>query len=54
MPNLSPADVRSSYALYDKKAISGAEAAQNLTQLKQQIEAAGLEMDLSRGDAIPS
>lgn len=54
MPNLSPAGVRSSYALYDKKAISGAEAAQNLTQLKQQIEAAGLEMDLSRGDAIPS
>lgn len=52
MPNLSPTDVRSNYALYNKKAISGAEAAQNIAQLKQQIETAGLEMDLSRGDAI--
>lgn len=52
MPNLSPADVRSNYALYNKKAISGAEAAQNIAQLKQQIKTAGLEMDLSRGDAI--
>lgn len=41
MPNLSPADVRQKYNLYDNKIYSGAESAQSLDLLKQTVERAG-------------
>lgn len=52
MPNLSPADVRAAYSLYQGKLHSGKEAAEGLAMLKQEIEAAGFCADLSRGDAV--
>lgn len=50
MPNLSPQDVRSKYMLYDNKLSSGAEAAQNLNDLKARMAAIGYEVVVDRGD----
>ena len=44
MPNLSPANVRSKYLLYDGKLAAGAEAAENLADLKQRIEKIGYKV----------
>ena len=53
MPNLSPPDVRPSYALYDGKASSNAEAAEGLVLLEEQLRGAGYHIDWSRGDYQP-
>ena len=50
MPNLSPADQRANYALYDGKASAGAEAAEGLRQLEAQLHTIGYHIDWSRGD----
>ena len=50
MPNLSPASVREKYMLYDNKLSSGAEAAQNLQDLKDRMAAIGYEVVVDRGD----
>ena len=50
MPNLSPADARDKYMLYDNKLRSGAEAAQNLNDLRQRMAAIGYEVVTDRGD----
>lgn len=50
MPNLSPADLRSQYALYNNKASMGAEAAEGIRLLSQRLEAIGYTIDMSRGD----
>ena len=50
MPNLSPADVRDKYMLYNNKLRSGPEAAQNLLQLQRQMEAIGYQVVTDRGD----
>ena len=50
MPNLSPADVRRKYMLYNNKLSSGAEAAQNLQDLKDRMQAIGCEVVVDRGD----
>lgn len=50
MPNLSPADVREAYNLYNGKLSSGAEAAEGLSALCNQIKASGYEPDFGRGD----
>ena len=50
MPNLSPQDVRSKYALYNNKLSSGAEAAQNLSDLRTGMAAIGYEVVIDRGD----
>ena len=50
MPNLSPADVRSKYMLYNNKLSSGAEAAQNLEDLRVRMAAIGYEVAVDRGD----
>ena len=50
MPNLSPANVREKYMLYDNKLSSGAEAAQNLQDLKDRMAAIGYEVVIDRGD----
>lgn len=52
MPNLTPPKQREKYSLYNGKAGSGAEAAENLAELKAQLKAAGYEADLGRGDYI--
>lgn len=51
MPNLSPADVRGAYLLYDNKANTGDEAAEGVRHLEERIRKAGFEPDFSRGDA---
>ena len=50
MPNLSPANVREKYMLYNNKLSSGAEAAQNLQDLKDRMAAIGYEVVIDRGD----
>lgn len=50
MPNLSPADVRGAYNLYDGKLSSGAEAAEGLQLLCTHIREAGFTPSFSRGD----
>ncbi len=50
MPNLSPADQRANYALYDGKASAGTEAAEGLRQLEAQLHTIGYHIDWSRGD----
>lgn len=50
MPNLSPADVRGKYLLYDGKICSGDEAASSRRLMDQRIENAGFISVCSRGD----
>ncbi len=52
MPNLSPADVRKKYDLYDNKLSSGSEAAECCRQLERSIENAGYKAVHERGDHI--
>ena len=51
MPNLSPADIRQFYALYDNKAALGAESAQGVKKLADELSSIGYHIDWSRGDA---
>lgn len=51
MPNLSPVDNRSKYAIYDNKLSTGAESAEGLDQLRILIESTGYHIEQSRGDA---
>lgn len=51
MPNLSPADDRSKYMIYDNKLATGAESAEGLAELQQIVESAGYQVEQSRGDA---
>ncbi len=50
MPNLSPADVRQNYLLYDNKLCSGAEAAEAKNDLAARLHAIGYEIAEGRGD----
>ncbi len=50
MPNLSPADIRQHYALYDGKKYTGDEAAQSKISMVNKIESIGFEVDMGRGD----
>ena len=50
MPNLSPSDVRTKYAIYDGKASWGAEAAEGLTSLEAELHSIGYHIDYTRGD----
>lgn len=52
MPNLSPVVVRDKYALYDNKLHSGAESAERLEELKNQMNSIGYEIVCDRGDII--
>ncbi len=52
MPNLSPVNVRSSYALYDNKISTGEEAAEGKLKLEKKIISAGFTVDYGRGDYI--
>lgn len=50
MPNLSPADSRKHYSLYNNKAHSGKEAAESLDLLKKDVKKAGYRVVTDRGD----
>lgn len=50
MPNLSPADVRKKYALYDNKISVGEEAAESVALLRSSMAAIGYEVVTDRGD----
>ena len=50
MPNLSPSDVRTKYAIYENKASWGAEAAEGLTALDEELKSIGYHIDYTRGD----
>ena len=50
MPNLSPSDVRTKYAIYENKASWGAEAAEGLTALETELHSIGYHIDYTRGD----
>ncbi len=50
MPNLSPVSVRKKYMLYNNKLSSGAEAAENLKNLKEKMIAIGFEIVTAKGD----
>jgi biotin synthase len=50
MPNLSPAEVRDQYAIYENKLSTGAESAQQVTLLKQLVSSAGYHIVTDIGD----
>ena len=50
MPNLSPAEVRPNYLLYDNKLCSGSEAAESLALLRAELAEAGYQIAVDRGD----
>ncbi len=52
MPNLTSIEYRKNYNLYNKKADSGTQAAENLKELKAQMKSTGYEVVTDRGDAL--
>ncbi len=52
MPNLSPAQVREKYMIYDNKAFTGVESAEGLQELNARLQQIGYETVISRGDAL--
>ncbi len=52
MPNLSPQEVRAKYAIYDGKAAMGAEAAEGIKKLADELREIGYTIDFSRGDYL--
>lgn len=54
MPNVTPPDVRSKYAIYDNKRITGSESAEQLDMLAGKLGRIGYRIDFSRGDFNPA
>ncbi len=52
MPNLSPADVKGKYEIYDNKLTGGAEAAKNKAELECRMESIGCRVVTDRGDFV--
>jgi biotin synthase len=50
MPNLSPADVREKYKLYENKICTGDEAAECRSCLERRMASAGYRVVVDRGD----
>ena len=50
MPNLSPADVRKKYELYENKLRVGGDNAADRSELERRVEAAGYRVAVGRGD----
>lgn len=50
MPNLSPAEAREKYTLYNGKISSGAESAQKIALLSERMRSIGYEVVCARGD----
>lgn len=53
MPNLSPADVRQNYSLYNNKICTGAEAVEHRDALNLRMERIGYRLVIERGDYMP-
>lgn len=53
MSNITPAHLREAYAIYDGKLSSGAEAAEGLQLLRNELSQFGYAIDMSRGDYQP-
>ena len=54
MPNLSPADARDKYLLYDGKAHTGVESAEGRAMLEERMARIGYRVVTARGDHAPS
>lgn len=52
MPNLSPTNVREKYSLYDGKICTGDEAAECRVCIERRINAAGFNLEITRGDSV--
>ena len=52
MPNLSPTNVREKYSLYDGKICTGDEAAECRVCIERRINAAGFNLEITRGDSL--
>ena len=52
MPNLSPADVRQKYQLYNNKLSTGEEAAESVARLRSSMEKIGYNVVTDRGDYL--
>ena len=52
MPNLSPAEIRGDYAIYDNKIFTGDEAAESKDYIISRIKNAGFDVSMSRGDHV--
>lgn len=52
MPNLSPADVRKDYMLYDNKLCTGEESAECRRSLEKRMESIGYHVTAARGDSL--
>ena len=50
MPNLSPADVRDKYSIYNNKLSTGAESVECMNLLERELSSIGYHIDYSRGD----
>ena len=50
MPNLTPSVRRGEYEIYEGKASTGAESAEGLEELKQELKSIGYGISVSRGD----
>lgn len=50
MPNLSPPSIRSDYSIYAGKAFTGAESAEGLEELRNELHSIGYEILIDRGD----
>ena len=52
MPNLSPAEVRQKYLLYNDKLCSGDETAEHIKELAERFSKIDCVLDMSRGDSM--
>ena len=50
MPNLTPPECRAAYSLYDNKASTGAEAAEGIALLREQLAHIGMDITTEKGD----
>lgn len=50
MPNISPAEQRKKYSIYNNKKSTGAESAQQMQQLEERLNAIGYHINYDRGD----
>lgn len=50
MPNLSPAQIRKKYMLYNNKISTGEESAEGLNDMKRRMESIGYQVTVARGD----
>ena len=50
MPNLTPATLRSKYSIYNNKASTGCESAEEIEKLEKELSSIGYHINYSKGD----